>query len=285
VANDIISKKTRNEFQEYFVGRTRREIEHAFDAADVPRAENFVPVESSVRRAEVAMYYHTVDFSKWTEARRVLQVFENVLTELEHVANDPDIYEQAKSIARIQLANLAKWLRKDGFEFRQSRLVRIGDAANLAEVSETAGRLDAPELVRQLDRLRVAVDDDPGLAIGTAKELVETVCKTILHDSAVTFDENAEVTALVKEARKQLQLLPEQIPNVSRGSETITTLLRQLGAIAQSLAELRNLYGTGHGRTGKTKGLSPRHARLAVGAASTLAMFLMETHAERKKKL
>ncbi len=31
---DMISKKTRNEFREYFVGTTRREISQEFDAAD-----------------------------------------------------------------------------------------------------------------------------------------------------------------------------------------------------------------------------------------------------------
>ena len=36
MARDIISKKTRYEFREYFVGLTLREIEMEFDAADVP---------------------------------------------------------------------------------------------------------------------------------------------------------------------------------------------------------------------------------------------------------
>ena len=31
------------------------------------------------------------------------------------------------------------------------------------------------------------------------------------------------------------------------------------------MAELRNSYGSGHGKDAKFKGLSPRHARLAVG--------------------
>jgi hypothetical protein len=50
----------------------------------------------------------------------------------------------------------------------------------------------------------------------------------------------------------------------------------------QGLAELRNLYGTGHGKEGSTKGLAARHAKLAVGAAITLADFLFDTHENRK---
>ena len=51
--------------------------------------------------------------------------------------------------------------------------------------------------------------------------------------------------------------------------------------ITNGIAELRNSYGTGHGKDAKSKGLSPRHAKLAVGAATTLAIFLVETHLER----
>lgn len=37
------------------------------------------------------------------------------------------------------------------------------------------------------------IEDDPSLAIGTAKELVETTCKTILHARKVAFSESADI--------------------------------------------------------------------------------------------
>ena len=54
--------------------------------------------------------------------------------------------------------------------------------------------------------------------------------------------------------------------------------------IVQGLAELRNSYGSGHGKEATFKGLQPRHSKLAVGAATTLAVFLFETHNMRKEK-
>ena len=80
---------------------------------------------------------------------------------------------------------------------------------------------------------------------------------------------------------EELKLVPEGIPDQAKGAKTIKALLGNLASMAQSLAELRNLYGTGHGKHGRAKGLNSRHARLAVGAASTLVMFLFETHQER----
>jgi hypothetical protein len=58
----------------------------------------------------------------------------------------------------------------------------------------------------------------------------------------------------------------------------IRRLLSNLGTIAQALTELRNSYGTGHGKSVQAKGLTSRHAKLAAGAAIALAVFLFETH-------
>jgi len=123
--------------------------------------------------------------------------------------------------------------------------------------------------------------DDPALAIGTAKELIETTCKTILEERGIPFGAEDDLPRLVKETRKALGLVPDDIPDSAKGADTIRRLLNNLGNIANSLAELRNLYGTGHGKSAKSRGLTPRHARLAVGAASTIAIFLFDTHKER----
>lgn len=60
-------------------------------------------------------------------------------------------------------------------------------------------------------------------------------------------------------------------------------MLSNLGTIIQGSAELRNAYGTGHGKSKSQakSGLTPRHARLAVCAAATLGVFLFETHEAR----
>lgn len=64
-------------------------------------------------------------------------------------------------------------------------------------------------------------------------------------------------------------------------SDIIKRLLNALARITQGVAELRNQYGTGRRKAAGSKGLGPRHAKLAVGAASTLAIFLAETHNQK----
>jgi hypothetical protein len=281
MSKDLISKKTRYEFREYFVGTTLREIEREFDAADIAKDEDYVSPESGQRRSLVEQYYRTIDWTQWRDVKRVLVLYANVLAGLEDLPISKRGFDGGKQ-AGESFESLKKWIERDGFVYSSGRLIARGDVVQLPDVHEASIQFDAPELQRQVERMRNAVDDDPALAIGTAKELIETTCKTILHDRGVEFDDSADLVKLVTETRKALGLMPENVPHSARGADVIRRLLGSLGTVAQGLGELRNMYGTGHGRRGQVKGLASRHARLAVGSAATLAMFLFETHQERE---
>lgn len=148
---------------------------------------------------------------------------------------------------------------------------------------ENASIGDRDYLARQITRMETSIETDPELAIGTAKELIETSCKTILQSRKVTPDRNWDVPRLMKETAKELQLTPEGVSDDVRGADTIRRILGSLASVVAGTAELRNHYGSGHGRGPGAVGLEPRHARLVVGAASTLAMFLFETFDHRSE--
>jgi hypothetical protein len=153
---------------------------------------------------------------------------------------------------------------------------------SLDDLKQKADTLSAIHLAEQIRRMRDSVETDPALAIGTAKELIETCCKTILAERGKTLTGSPDIPTLTKEALKELKLVPEGIPNVARGADIIKLILRNLSTIGHNLAELRGLYGTGHGQHGAASGLTSRHAKLAVGAAATLSIFLFETHEQTK---
>jgi abortive infection Abi-like protein len=273
---EIITKKTRRALQEYFVGTTLRTISQAFDDADVACDSKFVSTDSGQRRGLVQQYYASLDFSKWEDVRKFLAVYADAMVSLQnHIGG-----YNAES-AQSTFARLNDYIRRDGFDFRDGHLAAVGTLPAAAKLKEDAMRVDAPYLLQQIERIENQIETDPRLAIGTSKELVETVCKTILTDRGVAFDRKWELSDLVKCTRGELNLVPEDVPDSAKAADTIRRLLGNLGSITQSLAELRNAYGTGHGHDGRAKGLSPRHARLAAGAACTLAKFLFETHQHR----
>ena len=277
---EIISKKTRTEFREFLVGWTLREIGNEFSAAGLEPDRSYDPQLGGQRREFVEQYYHTVDFTDPAQVSRVLNVYEAILGHCEtHLAN-PGTYTDLAALKR-EYDKLLGCLLRDGYAFEDGRLRANGDNALLRHLLTTAAALDADYLATQVDRLGEAVEQDSDLAIGQAKELVETCCKTILAASGEMDYDRLDLVPLVKKTMKHLQLLPEDIPDSAKGNKTIKAVLGNLAMISQGMAELRNLYGTGHGKHAKHKRLPVRHARLAVGAATTLASFLFETHTAR----
>jgi hypothetical protein len=131
-------------------------------------------------------------------------------------------------------------------------------------------------VANQVRRLEQAVDSDPELAIGTAKEFLETLCKRILQERGVAVTKDEDFPALVKATVNSLQIVPDGVGATTE--KTIKVLVKNLTAVGHQLAELRNAHGTGHGKSLDHIGLEKRHALLAVGAATTVASFLLASH-------
>jgi hypothetical protein len=217
------------------------------------------------------------------------EIFLRFLADMLHPVVRPDSTE-AERLAQM----LNQFLGKDGFQLIErtrisgkpvyvGRYIGLHVTPGLAAARDTLTGTDPSYVAQQITRIEAAVVNDPSLAIGTAKELVETCCKTILAERKIEFSKTADIPELVKLTARELELTPDDIPERAKAAETIKRLLSNLATITQGVAELRNHYGTGHGKAAGAKGLQPRHAKLAAGAASTLAVFLAETHNERAK--
>jgi hypothetical protein len=196
-----------------------------------------------------------------------------------------DIYLYERKQKAIELMRPIK-LPNDLFYECQNiakRMLQGSCFTSLNEIKGLAKAFNAEYLSEQINRIEQSIDKDPSLAIGTAKELIETCCKTILAERGKSISGNPDISALTKATLRELKLVPEGVSEEARGRDVIKRILSNLGAIGNGLAELRGLYGTGHGKDGKSKGLTSRHAKLAVGAAVSLATFLFETHQENKK--
>lgn len=162
------------------------------------------------------------------------------------------------------------------------RVLTHNGGRSVLRARTVADALDAGWMAKEIERLERAIDADPDLAIGTSKELVETCCKTILTKRGVPFTKSDDLSTLTKKIAKELLLVPEGITDEAKGADNIRLILRNLTQLTNNLAQLRGLYGTGHGRDGQHRGLQPRHARLAVASAVAFIDFVAETYRQRE---
>ncbi|MYF30483.1 MAG: abortive infection family protein [Gammaproteobacteria bacterium] len=149
---------------------------------------------------------------------------------------------------------------------------------SVRRIKAVAASLGSGNLYEDLRRLEHIGDTEPGEAIGLAKEIVESCCKLILDDRNVPYPETADIPKLLKLLRGEIEIMPQGIRETAKASNEIRDVLTSLGKIAHALGPIRNAYGKGHGRGRNFKGLEPRHARLAIGAASTFVDFVLDRH-------
>jgi hypothetical protein len=140
---------------------------------------------------------------------------------------------------------------------------------------ETSQLLDAAALRDHVNRIHRAVDDgDSQLVLGSAKELLESTAKFVLHERGI--EAPAKFPALMSEALSSIGLHAKAIDGDDQLAAATRRILGALNQIAVGVNELRNDHGTGHGRAVGAK-FSLRHARLAAGSATVLATIMIDT--------
>ena len=145
------------------------------------------------------------------------------------------------------------------------------------------GKFSSEYMTQQIKLMVSMQKTNPTEAIGKAKELIESCCKTILDEMGIPWGKDDKVSDLTKSVLNALELLPESVQSDNSGTKSVKALLGNLRAIPSELAELRNPYGSGHGKSASFVGLEERHAKLAVGCSSTFVDFVWSTYESTKR--
>jgi hemerythrin len=135
----------------------------------------------------------------------------------------------------------------------------------------------------QIEIMLKMQSENPTEAIGKSKEFIESCCKTILESSQETVNKDWNVSKLVKETMKFLEISTDNVDESTSKSRTVKAILGNLHGVARNIAELRNAYGSGHGKSSTYKGSTVRHAKLAVSSSITLVNYLWDTYEWRKE--
>ena len=189
----------------------------------------------------------------------------SILTQKNH---DPSMQSQLDRI----MVNL----RRDGFEWDGERIVPATGARVSGAIAVTR-ELDLRGLHERINAAEKKVATDPAGAIGDAKELLEAVFRTIAQHHGIELAADMDVTEMFKAVRDKLVVLDPRVSDSQKGAAILKRLLGNLSGLCGTIAELRNAYGSGHGKPDGFVGLDGMHARLAVTTAGALAAFVLES--------
>lgn len=181
-------------------------------------------------------------------------------------------------------------IKEDGFEFyvidhisgrevygyRKITFLDSNQTLNIDNLKKVSEEINSDYIYKQISIMEQNQKDNPTEAIGKAKELLETICKTILSRLEKEIDESWEIQTLTAKTYKALKLSPDDVKEGPL-SQTVKQILGGLNSVSSGIASLRNSYGSGHGKVDSFKSLPERYAKLAIGSVSTLVVFLWET--------
>jgi len=245
----VFSRRTLGEFEAASASIPMRQLDRAFGSANIRPGKDPGGLDGA-RRAQFRRYLAGVDQQDPQQLDRLGEALGALIGE----------------VAASKEEFLVKAAERDGFAFADG----VFRPAETAPSSFAVTRVEDLALIDdRARRLRLLANESPRDAVGGAMELVDSVCRTVLRllgEPVPT--KTAELVVVATATLKALERVQAGSDDAKKGTAVVRRCLQQLGAVVVGLGELRN-------------GISPRHARLAVGAAATFAGFVAETYVER----
>ena len=132
---------------------------------------------------------------------------------------------------------------------------------------------------QQVKSIEQAVIENPGLAFDLAGTLIESVCRTVLRERNISFDESDDLPQLFRTVSQHLPFLPSNSSGATDVRESLRRILNGLNTTIQGICELRNQCGfASHGSGAPRPQMESAQALLAAEAADTIVGFLYRVH-------
>ncbi|MCI4663019.1 MAG: abortive infection family protein [Neomegalonema sp.] len=205
-----------------------------------------------------------------------------VLPRIIEAAADPRdfVHDPDRHSAVCDYLNRA--LRFDGFELQnhgvRMRLLEAGKGVPvLTELAGLSEVIDFDTVSRDLDRALESSQTDPEDAVTAACSTIESVCRSILIDLGEPLPKKKDVQGLYNAVKQPLGLSTDRSDIDPTIANDVLQILSGLANVVRGVGALRTHGGDAHGREKGYARIDARIARLAIHAASTAALFLIET--------
>jgi hypothetical protein len=176
------------------------------------------------------------------------------------------------------MADIREALARDKLSYHRGGTISLSGVSGASKTLEQRLREQPIETVQEEFEQTIAnVDTHPRQAVDAACALLESTCKFYLGKTGTPLPKDQSIMPLWNATAKGLGLDPARMED-----DDLKKILSGLYSIAGGIGAFRTHAGGAHGRAEPESGqkiyqVAPRHARLAVHAAHTLALFVLET--------
>jgi len=147
----------------------------------------------------------------------------------------------------------------------------------LSELESQTSEPGNPKSQQTLERALASSQTDPEDAVTAACSTVESVCRSILIELGQPLPAKKDIQGLYNAVKQPLGLSPDRSDIDPLIANDVRQILSGLATVIGGVGALRTHGGDAHGREKGYARIDARIARLSIHAASTAALFLIET--------
>ena len=175
--------------------------------------------------------------------------------------------------------DISELLSKYGYTYMTGGT--ISDKASLTSISlkEAIHGRDMPTIEAEFTRALSHVSEAPRESVSAACNILESTCKVFIADENLQMPAKQDLQSVWKVVREALGMNSKRIED-----DDLKRILSGLYSIADGVGALRTHASTAHGAGRNAYKIEPRHARLAINAAHTLVLFILESWDSKFKK-
>jgi hypothetical protein len=185
-------------------------------------------------------------------------------------------WDKPQDVWRNKLTAL---LAEHGLQYMRGGRVAASLGTPTRRLEEFIRERDIAAIEQEFDRAAQSVDAEPREAASAASNILESVCKAYIEDEHLVMPAKQDLQSVWNVVRKDLGFDPSRVED-----DDLKAILTGLISIVHGVGALRTHASSAHGAGRKAYRLEGRHARLAVHAAHTLCLFILESW-DRKKQV
>ena len=167
----------------------------------------------------------------------------------------------------------ARALERHGLSYQSGGIILGAPLSTPSRsVEDLIRRKNLAELQKEFDRALDNVQSDPPAAVTAACAILESTFKVVIADKNLTMPSDQSILHLWKPVQDHLQMQPGKASDPH-----VRQVLQGVASALHGIAGMRSNTGSAHGRGRGAPLVESRHARLAVHAAHTLVVFVVES--------
>lgn len=154
-----------------------------------------------------------------------------------------------------------------------------GSSAPSKSLAQLIKGRDIPAIDAEFNRALANVNSEPREAVSAACNILESICKTYIADEGLDLPNKQDLQNVWKVVRGNLGFDPNLVQD-----DDLKKVLSGILSVVDGIGAFRTHASSAHGQGRKIYNIKPRHARLAIHSAHTMALFILETWDEKRAK-